>query len=269
MGENEQNIQSVGAGQQQAVKSKRDIALERLKARHPDTDYADDEAVYGAINDDYDADQKTLGEYKKNEEALGNMFKKDPRSATFLQSWQKGGNPIAELVRTYGDEFLEYMTDPEKAEEIAAAQEEYLKKVAEGDKLEEEYNKNMLKSLDVFDEFEKEYGEETTNVIIGKLMSVANDVIQGKFTKDALEMFRLAADHDKDVADAAYTGEVKGRNANIDKNLRLRKKSDGTADLDGKNADVRRTGAEPDFGALGRDKRSIWDAGNERRIHNR
>lgn len=266
MAVNTNTEQSVGASQQQAVKTKRDMALERLKARHPDTDYADDEAIYGAINDDYDADQKELEGYKNNEKALGDMFAKDPRSATFLQNWRSNGNPVSELVRTYGDEFIDYLTDPANADEIAAAQEDYLKKVADGNKLQEAYEQNMQQSLVVFDEFEKEYGEETTNDIIGKLMAVANDVIQGKFTKDALEMFRLAANHDKDVSEAAHVGEVKGRNANIDKNLKLRKKSDGTADLEGKTVDVRNRGAEPDFGALGREKRDIWEAGNERRI---
>ena len=44
--------QNAGAAKQQETKTKRDLVLERLKTRHPDTEYADDEAMYGAINDD-------------------------------------------------------------------------------------------------------------------------------------------------------------------------------------------------------------------------
>ena len=36
------------------VKSKRESFLERLKGKYPDKQFADDEEIYGAINDDYD-----------------------------------------------------------------------------------------------------------------------------------------------------------------------------------------------------------------------
>ena len=52
MDENTNIEQNAGAAKQQDTKTKRDLALERLKTRHPDTEYADDEAMYGAINDD-------------------------------------------------------------------------------------------------------------------------------------------------------------------------------------------------------------------------
>lgn len=263
------NTQSVGAAANQSVKTKRDLALERLKQRHPDVDYPDDESMYGAINDDYDADQKTLEGYKNNEKALSDMFTSDPRSAEFLKNWKNGENPWTSLVREFGDDVVDYLTDPDNAEEVAKAQEDYLKRVTEGNKLQEEYESNMKKSLDVFDEFEKEYGEDTTNDIISKLLAVANDVIRGKFTKEALNMFRLAGDHDKDVADAAHEGEVKGRNANITKNIRLKKAGDGTADLDGKSLEMGQQTAEPDLGALGREHEDIWKAGNEKRIRRR
>ena len=263
------DTQSVGAAANQSVKSKRDLALERLKQRHPDVEYPDDESMYGAINDDDDEDQKALEGYKNNEKALSDMFTSDPRSAEFLKSWKNGENPWTSLVREFGDDVVDYLTDPDHAEEVAKAQEDYLKRVTEGNKLQEEYEANMKKSLDVFDEFEKEYGEDTTNDIIAKLLAVANDVIRGKFTKEALNMFRLAGDHDKDVADAAHQGEVKGRNANIAKNIRLKKAGDGTADLDGKSAEAERNPAEPDLGALGREREDIWAAGNEKRIRRR
>lgn len=262
----EVSTQNVGAAPAQSVKSKRDLALERLKTRHPDTDYPDDESMYGAINDDYDEDQKTIEGYKNNEKQMGDMFDADPRTAEFLRNWKDGGNPWTALVKEFGDDVVDYLTDPDNAEEVAKAQEEYLKKVTDGNKLEEEYQSNMKKSLDVFDDFEKEYGEDTTNDIISKLLAVANDVIRGKFTREALDMFRLADNHDKDVEDAAHEGEVKGRNANITKNLRLKTAGDGTADLDGKAAEVRQKDAEPDFGALDRPRNDIWAAGNERRI---
>lgn len=265
------NGQNVGAATQQATKTKKDLALERLKARHPDTEYADDEAIYGAINDDYDEDQKTLGDYKANEKAMSDMMSADPRSAVFLQSMKNGKNPFVELVRNFGDDMVDYLSDPESADEVAAAQEDYLKRVSEGNKLQEEYDKNMEESLKVFEQMDKEFGEETTDELVGKLMIVANDVIRGKFTKETLDLFRMAQNHDQDVADAAHEGEVRGKNAKHIKNLELRKKGDGTADLSSANADTAPTDNQPDFGAIGRMARSgnIWERGGEKRTRNR
>lgn len=272
MAENTNGIQGAGAATQQAAKTKRDLALERLKARHPDTDYADDDAIYGAINDDYDADQKTIEGYRENERAMSDMMTSDPRSAAFLQAMKNGKNPVVELVRNFGDEFMDILTDPDKADEIAAAQAEYLKRVSEGRKLDEEYAENIKKSYAVFDEMDKEFGEEATNELIGKMFVVANDVIRGKFTKEALELFRLAASHDEDVANAAHEGEVRGKNIKHQSRLELRGKGDGTANLDSATEGSHGDGDnQPDLGALGRMARggSIWERGGETRKHYR
>lgn len=213
-----------------------------------------------------DADQKALEGYKKNEADMADMFGKDPRSASFLKSWRQGENPVQQLVKQYGEDFLDYLSDPEHADEIADAQSEYLKRVSDGNKLQEQYDKNMAQSLDVIDKFEEEYGEEVANELVAKLMAVANDVVMGKVTKDALDMFRLASAHDEDVEDARHEGEVKGRNANITKNIRLKKRGDGTPNLDGKPTGAgRQKKPMPDLGALGRDKKNIWELGNEKR----
>lgn len=263
--------QTAGAATQQAAKTKKDLALERLKSRHPETEYADDEAIYAAINDDYDADQKAIENYKTNEKALSDMITSDPRSANFLMAMKSGKNPFVELVRSFGDDAIDYLSDPDNAAEIASAQEDYLKRVAEGNKLEEEYNKNMAESQKVFAQMDKEFGAEVTDDVIGKLMVIANDVIRGKFTKETLELLRLAKNHDQDVAEAAHEGEVRGKNAKHLEKLELRKRGDGIADLDSATADANRTDEQPDLGAIGRMTRrgNIWDRSGEKRIHNR
>lgn len=271
MANNTNNEQNVGAATQQATKTKRDLALERLRARHPESEYADDEAIYGAINDDYDADQKAIEGYKANEKAMSDMMSADPKAAVFLQAMKQGQNPWLELVRNFGDDAIDYFSDPDNAEDIAAAQAENLKKVSEGNKLEEEYNKNIEQSYGVFDKFEEEHGEEVTNEIIGKMMVDANNIIRGKFSEDMLAMYLKAKNHDADVADAAHVGEVKGKNSKHQERLKLKKKGDGTADLDSATADSKPTDNQPDLGAIGRMTRggNIWDRGNEKRYHNR
>lgn len=47
------------------TKSRRDTALERLKARYPDKSFDDDESMYGQMLDDYDAGAQELNGYKE------------------------------------------------------------------------------------------------------------------------------------------------------------------------------------------------------------
>ena len=70
------------------------------------------------------------------------------------------------------------------------------------------------------------------------------------------------------MADAAHEGEVRGKNTKHVKDLELRKKGDGTADLDSANAETKPTDNLPNLGALGRASRrgNIWERGNEKRI---
>ena len=49
------------------VKSKRDLFSDRMKAKYPDKQFDDDEALFGQINDDYDDYDKRLGEYQGRE----------------------------------------------------------------------------------------------------------------------------------------------------------------------------------------------------------
>ena len=56
------------------AKSKRDLLGERLKKKYPDRDYADDEALFGQINDDYDEYDTELGQYRDRESRLTDLL---------------------------------------------------------------------------------------------------------------------------------------------------------------------------------------------------
>lgn len=52
------------------VKSNRERYTDRLKAKYPDKEFADDEALFAQINDEYDGLDKELSGYKEREKAL-------------------------------------------------------------------------------------------------------------------------------------------------------------------------------------------------------
>ena len=65
------------------VKSNRERYTERLKAKYPDREFADDEALFGQINDDYDGYDKELSGYKEREKALVRPVCKQPAKCRF------------------------------------------------------------------------------------------------------------------------------------------------------------------------------------------
>ena len=54
-------------GNNKPIKTKRELALERMQTRYPDTNFEDDEVLYGKIVEDYDDYDKQLADYKERE----------------------------------------------------------------------------------------------------------------------------------------------------------------------------------------------------------
>lgn len=226
------------------VKTNRQLAAERLQSRYPEKDFTDDEALFGQISEDYDDYDKKLGEYKDREDKLSAMFAADPRSAYFLSDWREGGDPVLALVRQFGTDIKDAIDDPARQEEIAAANKDFVDRVAKEKELEEEYQKNLDESLQVLDQVQQEKGvsDEEIDKAMEFLVNIMRDGIVGKFSRESIEMAFKAIGHDADVAAAAHEGEVLGRNAQIEEKLRKKREGDGTAVLDGRNnAPVRKS----------------------------
>lgn len=213
----------------------RDKVMERLRARHADKTFDNDEDLYSAINDDYDEDSRLLDEYKARDEKMKNMFKTDGYSAAFFSSWRKGKDPIAELIRQYGPDFKEALDNPDKLDEFAAANKEYADRMAESNKFEDEYKININASLDAMDELQKaeRLSDDQINLAWTTLVEQAQSIMMGKITPDMIKQMLAAINHDIDVSDAAEEGRIAGRNEKITEKLRKRNDSDGTANMSG------------------------------------
>lgn len=236
MAEDNKGAQAQGT-QTPPAKSKRDTALERLKARYPDKEFADDEAMYGQMLDDFDAGEQELGGYRDREKAFSDLFTSDPRSAKFLTDWKNGKNPAVALVEMFGDDFVEELKDPEKQEELAQASKDFAERVAKEKQYDEEYTKNIDESRTMIEQLQQEEGlsDEDIDRAMAFLVGIMKDAILGKFKKESVLMALNALDHDADVAAAEEEGKVAGKNSKIQERLRQRGKGDGTANLAGKN----------------------------------
>lgn len=252
------------------VTSNRDKLAERMKGKYPDREFADDEALWGQVNEDYDGYDKELAGYKEREKAFSDLFTGDPRSAAFLTNWRNGGNPAVELVRMFGEDFVEELKDPAKQEELAKASKEYAERVAKEKEFDEQYRRNIEETRGMVERLQRErgYSDGEIDDAMSFLIGVMKDGILGKFSQESVEMAMNALNHDADVATAAREGEVKGRNTKIEEKLRRSQRGDGTANLDGKNGGGGKARDMPDLGALGRyddGGQTIWERGGEKR----
>ncbi|MCU6767836.1 hypothetical protein OCV73_02540 [Barnesiella propionica] len=252
------------------VKSKRDLALERMKGKYPDKNFDDEDLFFGQINDDYDDYDKQIAGYKEREGKFSEMFTSDPRSANFIMNWKNGEDPAIGLIRQFGTEIKEVIDDPERQEEIAAANQEFIKRVAKEKELDETYQKNLAESLSVLDSLQQNEGmsDEEIDNAMEFLITIVRDGVMGKFTPESIKMAMKAIKHDVDVEQAIQEGELKGKNTKIEEKLRANKKTDGTAQLDGKNGHGGERKSMPNLGALdqfGEGNQSIWERGGEKR----
>ena len=254
----------------QQVKTKRDAMMERLKARNPEMDMTDEEAIYGAISDDYDRYDNELEELRGHEKAFSDMFNADPRSASFLSSWRNGDDPVLVLVRQFGTDIKDAIDDPERQEQIAAANKEFVERVAKEKELDDIYQQNIAQSLQVIDDLQAKNNltDEQVDEAMTLIMTIANNAIVGKFTPETIDMAMKAINHDLDVAAAEHVGEVRGKNAKIDEKLRKQAGGDGMPALGGKNGGGGSPRRKRDMGALdnyGEGVQNIWERGGEKR----
>lgn len=206
--------------ERQVVKNGKQRVIDRMRAKKPDLNYDDEDALYGSINDDYDAYDGKLKGYKENEEKLLGAFNKDPRIASLFLAMTKGENPLLYLIDNFGqDDIRAALDDPEMKEKIVEKQNAYLERQSKNSKLEEAAKKNITISLDALEEAKNELGcsDEDADKAFEMFAQIQEDAIVDKVTKDTWLMLLKGLNHDMDIENAAHEAEIRGRNAKIDK----------------------------------------------------
>lgn len=239
--------------------------------KYPDNNYEADEdlddALYGEL-EGYEKSNKELSEdnarYKEQDDRLNEMFSSNPRSANFLADLAEGKDPIMGLIELYGtDGINDILDDPEKKEEIAKAHQKYLDDAAEEKRLEAEYAKNIEKTLDEeSDALEKgEITEDELNKAHDALKTYYEMIVFGKWTVKDLKGILKGVNYDADIEQAQQEGEIRGRNSKIIEKKKQRGQGDGLPIFGGSGSMKKKNEGIPQdkLGALGRQRKSIWD----------
>lgn len=227
----------------QTNKSRREQFGERLKAKYPDREYADDEALFGQINDDYDEYDSQINSYKEKEGKLTELFSKDPRNAQFITDMAKGNDPWLAVINRLGiDGITDLLNDPSKQEAYAEENKKYVERLAKEKDLEEQYRKNLAESLNMLDKIQQERGlsDDVIDAAYDLVIKIANEAVLGTFSAETIDMALKAVNHDNDVASAAEEAEVRGKNEKVEEKLRKKSQTDGTPNLQGSHSTPRK-----------------------------
>ena len=213
--------------------SKRAAYIAKMKERHPEVDFDDEDARYGA----YDEELESLEKHKNSNKKFADAFSKDPKFAKFTKGVMEGGSPTEQFVRIYGEDALNAYDDDEALEKMSQAHQDYLNEVADGKKLEEEQKKNLDISQGVIQKFAEAHkmDEQTIDAFLEGVYQMYEDGLKGIVKQEVLEMVFKAKNYDADLSKAAKAGEVKGKNEKI-KAIEKQKIGDGSPRMESSNS---------------------------------
>lgn len=211
----------------QSAANAREEYLKRMRERMGDEiDWeGDPEARYNAFRKYDDEQQATLGKYQESNQKLSELFSKNPRFAAMMSDMLKGTDASVAFVKYFGKEALEASGDEEKLKLITEANQEYLNQVAESEKLRKTQEENLQKSEEDISSFqqEKELNDEDYGKFIDSVYHVIEDGLEGRLTKEFLQIFWQGLNYETDIQSALKTGEIEGKNQKIELENRTQK----------------------------------------------
>lgn len=224
-------------------KSKRDIVIERLRAKYPESSFEEDEDIFGTIEADYSTQESREADRKANNDKLNNLFMKNPRFGAFFMELlnSEDADPGIIFVKHFGKDILSSTDDEESLQKIIEANKEYSDRMKRNEELAEEQKSNLENSEPILKAFQEEKGisDEEMNSLIDDICNGASNIFMGIFTPEVLKSAWKSKNYDSNIAQAEMEGEIRGKNEKING---LKKKTtvpDGIpATIAGKNTDV-------------------------------
>lgn len=249
-------------------KSRRDAFRERLASSRPDLNMDDEEAFYGALDEDYTNFDNERTRYNENQEKVTNMFNRDPMSAAFINRMADGEDPYMLLVEEFGDDIVDAVNDPEKREALAEKRKIFAEKVAQSADLERQFDENLPASIEALQE--EGFSEDEIDKGMEIMTKALSDLLVGKIDPSTFRTFVKGSNYDVDVAAASENGRIEGLNSKIEEQRNTRSKGDGLPQgLSGGGGDIATAPKEEepkeDIGALNAFSRpSVW--GSAKRV---
>lgn len=205
--------------------TKREAFRRRMAEREPNLNLDDEDAYYGYMDDmvtEYDEYRTSSDAMRKNMDhspALAEMFMAAREEESF--------DPVLWMVRNKGLDLDALRDDPEYAEKVTEAHNEWLAKRAKADEINEQAAANMPKSIEAIQAKAAELGltDEQADEIVGEIYQMGNDLTLGIIPVNIFEMLAKGKTYDKDVEEAREVGVAEGLHTKVTDKLRTMPKT--------------------------------------------
>lgn len=189
---------------------------ERFSKAHPDVDFEDKEARYGAMNEDRDL----LDSYEESGKALGEAFDKHPWTGSMLMALKDNDqlDPITWMAEN-GIDIQQALEDEEYRKTVSQKIADYEQKQLEGKQADEERAANLNKSAEAL----RELGlsdEENMKMWTHMWEEIIDPALRGEITADTWRLVQKAQNYDTDMESARNEGAMKARNEKIQNSLK-------------------------------------------------
>lgn len=231
------------ATETEKVTSSKDRLVERFAKDNPDVDFNAEngqDVLYDKILaalENYDAE---LEGFRTNDKKIKDLFNSDPKSGRFITSWAAGGgDPITYLLDIFGPDLMDALQSEEGTAKMAESHTKWLERKTAEEKSESERMQNYENSIKDLVAFAEENGlsDEQAVSIFEKANQIADEAMDGKYTRETFEMINKAVNYDDNVKKAREEGERDGRNTKIEEKLgKVRKNPEMPPSLGGQGA---------------------------------
>lgn len=199
--------------------SKRDTFRGRVSQRYPDLNMDDEDAYYdqmGSMMDEYEG-------YENNTKRMRSHMEKSPAMAEMLLAAreQEDFDPVVWMVQQKGLDLQSAMEDPDYAEKLAAAHNDYMAKQAKGKELKDQMETNLPNSLEAVQTALEDAGlGDRFEDVVGQLFQFADDITHGNLDPNLAVTLAKGGNYDEDVESAREEGQAEGLNTKVDDKLR-------------------------------------------------
>ena len=205
--------------------TKREAFRRRMAEREPNLNLDDEDAYYGYMDDmvtEYDEYRTSSDAMRKNMDhspALAEMFVAAREEESF--------DPVLWMVRNKGLDLDALRDDPDYAEKVTEAHNEWLAKRAKADEINEQAAANMPKSIETIQAKAAELSltDEQVDEIVGEIYQMGNDLTLGIIPVNIFEMLAKGKTRDADVEMAREEGIAEGLNTKVNDKLRTMPKT--------------------------------------------
>lgn len=205
--------------------TKREAFRRRMAEREPNLNLDDEDAYYGYMDnmvteyDDYRTSSDAMRKNMDHSPALAEMFMAAREEESF--------DPVLWMVRNKGLDLDALRDDPEYAEKVTEAHNEWLAKRAKSDEINEQAAANMPKSIEAIKAKAAELGltDEQADEIMGEIYQMGDNLILGIIPVNIFEMLAKGKTRDADVETAREEGIAEGLNTKVTDKLRTMPKT--------------------------------------------